>query len=285
MDPSGAASDPFCGTATYDGHDGVDIRLRSMRDVATGQPVVAALGGTVRGVRDGVDDHLVRTDADRSAIAGRECGNGIVLTHPNGVETQYCHMRKGSVSVKAGQRVEAGAKLGEIGASGLAQFPHVHLSVRVGGRKIDPVSGRELSGGCAGAAALSQSLFAPEAAAAFSPSATAVIGMGIAAAPVDFGSLVETGAPATPAAGGSATLVWTWLINVRAGDVVHSTMTAPDGTMFFEGDARPLERAKATYLSFAGRKRPLAAGTWRLTTEVRRDGAPVLKETRSVEVR
>ena len=35
-----------------------------------------------------------------TATAGRNCGNGVTLDHGDGWQTQYCHMRRGSVAVK-----------------------------------------------------------------------------------------------------------------------------------------------------------------------------------------
>src|SRR5512139_1973201 len=55
-----------CGSATYDGHDGTDIRVRSLADAGT-VSVVAAASGVVKAVRDGVEDRLAVTDADRAA--------------------------------------------------------------------------------------------------------------------------------------------------------------------------------------------------------------------------
>ena len=71
-------------------------------------------------------------------LKGRECGNGVVLRHKGGWETQYCHLKQGSVLVKSGQEVWAGQELGFVGQSGKAAFPHVHLSVRKDGKVVDP---------------------------------------------------------------------------------------------------------------------------------------------------
>ncbi len=136
-DASAGATDYACGVASYDGHDGTDIRVLN---TSVTVDVVAAATGVVRGVRDGVPDNLVKTDADKAAVSNIECGNGVVLDHGDGWETQYCHLRQGSVKVKTGDKVGVGGLLGTIGYSGNAAFPHVHLSVRKDGKKLDPFS-------------------------------------------------------------------------------------------------------------------------------------------------
>ena len=122
-DPGPAAVDFTCGPLTYDGHDGTDIALPNRAAMAAGVAVLAAAPGVVRGVRDGVADFAPK-------VEGRECGNGVLVEHQGGWVTQYCHMRQGSVIVKPGQSVETGTPLGLIGQSGMADFPHVHLSLR-----------------------------------------------------------------------------------------------------------------------------------------------------------
>ena len=77
MKAGDGAQDPYCGIATYEGHDGVDLRVLSMNDVMRGVPVVAVADGEVLRGRDGVEDRLVRTEAVRAEVANRECGNGV----------------------------------------------------------------------------------------------------------------------------------------------------------------------------------------------------------------
>src|SRR6478672_13776971 len=60
-DPTEGVLDYACGSETYDGHEGTDIRLRSTADVEKGVAVKASAEGTVVGLRDGVDDRLVRS--------------------------------------------------------------------------------------------------------------------------------------------------------------------------------------------------------------------------------
>lgn len=139
--------DYTCGPMTYDGHKGTDIRIANLARMREGVKVLAAADGIVRGKRDGMEDVYV-SDIDRETIQNRECGNGVVLRHPGGYETQYCHMRKGSVVVEEGDEIKAGQELGLIGLSGLTEFPHVHFEVRRGKTIIDPFVGETTESGC-----------------------------------------------------------------------------------------------------------------------------------------
>jgi murein DD-endopeptidase MepM/ murein hydrolase activator NlpD len=137
-DQGPAAVDYTCGTETYNAHDGTDFRVR---DTTQSVNVIAAAAGKVLGMRDGMDDYLINSPEEIAALGNRECGNGVVIDNGDGWQTQYCHMRKGSVVVKKGDLVEVGRPLGIVGFSGAAAFPHVHLSVRHNGTKIDPFTG------------------------------------------------------------------------------------------------------------------------------------------------
>jgi murein DD-endopeptidase MepM/ murein hydrolase activator NlpD len=139
-DPGAGAVDYNCGHRTYNGHKGTDFAILDRRVMDEGVTVTAAASGTVARLRDGMADIAV-TKATRAAVAGRECGNGVVLQNGSGWETQYCHMRRRSIVVRVGQRVAAGQKLGLVGLSGMTQFPHVHLSVRHDGEPVDPFVG------------------------------------------------------------------------------------------------------------------------------------------------
>ena len=136
-DPSPVASDFTCSSLSYNGHKGTDFALTSRSDIARNIRVLATAAGRVKGVRDGMDD-VSYSAANAENVAGRECGNGVVIDHGDGWETQYCHMKKGSVTVKPGQKLWQGQELGFVGQSGKAAFPHLHLSVRKDGKVIDP---------------------------------------------------------------------------------------------------------------------------------------------------
>ncbi len=136
-DPGPGARDFRCGPLSYDGHKGTDFALPDRAAMAAGVPVLAAAPGVVTALRDGMADGAF-AGGDSDAVAGRECGNGVVVDHGDGWETQYCHMRRGSVQVSKGARVARGDVLGAVGQSGKSEFPHLHLSVRRHGQVVDP---------------------------------------------------------------------------------------------------------------------------------------------------
>jgi hypothetical protein len=104
-----------------------------------GVTVLAASPGTIRATRDGMPD-IASNAPNAPDITNQDCGNAVVITHAGGWETQYCHLKRGSVVVTRGQTVSAGTPVGQIGLSGNTEFPHLHLSLRQNGEVIDPFS-------------------------------------------------------------------------------------------------------------------------------------------------
>ncbi len=141
-DPGKGYADFTCGRMSYDGHKGTDIALTHAGRLRERIAVRAAAGGRVVGVRDGMRDLDVRR-IGRAALKGKDCGNGVRIDHGEGWHTQYCHMKRGSVSLKRGGRVRAGERLGAVGLSGRTEFPHLHISVEKNGKVVDPFVGVE----------------------------------------------------------------------------------------------------------------------------------------------
>jgi murein DD-endopeptidase MepM/ murein hydrolase activator NlpD len=56
-------------------------------------------------------------------------GNYVMINHGNGEHSLYAHMQPGSVRVRAGEKVAAGAQLGKLGSSGNSTEPHLHFQV------------------------------------------------------------------------------------------------------------------------------------------------------------
>src|SRR5262245_17608090 len=136
-DASPDVRDYRCGTLTYNGHNGTDFRLPTVAAQRSGVNVLAAADGQVLRTRDGMADISISA-AGAPSVADRECGNGVVISHAEDWETQYCHLAQGSLRVKAGDRVVAGQPIGHVGLSGKTEFPHLHLTVRRGGKVVDP---------------------------------------------------------------------------------------------------------------------------------------------------
>ena len=275
-DPGPAAKDHRCGSATYDGHDGIDIRLPTTAAMRRGVAVVASAAGVVRGVRDGVEDRAVTSAADRAAVSDRECGNGVAVTHAGGWETQYCHMRRGSVVVREGQAVAAGEKLGEVGLSGWTQFPHAHITVRQGGKAVDPFTGGTAACGQAG-----RLLWAPQVAAALAYRSPQVINAGFAAGPVEMAA-VEADVVPRPTRASPALVAYVRTIGIEAGDRIDMVLTTPDGRELARQAVPPFDRPKAQQLNFIGGRLKTAAwspGRYKLTYRITRGGKVVLDRT------
>jgi len=148
-DASDKVRDYSCGGRSYNGHDGTDIRIRNLEVQRQGVEVLAAAPGRVIGGRNDMEDISVKT-AGKAAIAGKECGNGVMLEHEGGWRTQYCHMAKGSVRVKAGDQVTTGQPIGLVGLSGDTEFYHLHFTVRRHGKIVDPFAYGAPENSCGG---------------------------------------------------------------------------------------------------------------------------------------
>jgi hypothetical protein len=276
VDQSALAKDYTCGAATYDAHAGTDFRVLSVSAARSDVAVLASAPGTVKSLRDGEADQLV-TRGGKKLVAGKECGNGILLQHAGGWETQYCHLRRGSVRVKPGDAVERGEVLGAVGFSGLAQFPHVHLAVRQRGQDIDPFTGQPLHRGCG--RSTGSSLWTPDMRTLMTYRASEIIQTGFAAAPVSIEAL-ETGTMLRVPARDTPIVLFSRGINLLKGDHYRLRLTGPSG-IIAERELDPLERNKAQYVAYIGKKAPVAGwnpGVYQGMVEVIRDGHLYMSE-------
>ncbi len=271
-DPGPGRRDFMCReTLTYDTHGGTDFALRSLAEMEAGVEVIAAAPGTVRGVRDGMADRVFDPDRDTAALDGRDCGNGVVIAHEGGWETQYCHLREGSVAVRPGQSIAIGDTLGLVGMSGRAQFPHLHLHVRRGNAVIDPFAPDRAAQCGTATATLFQDppTYQPGGliAAGFAPAVPAYDA--IKAGDAHAASLPET-APAL--------VLWGFAFGTEPGDALRLTITGPEGDRVFTTDAE-FDRGQAQAFRAGGRRTQGAEwftpGTYTGTVALIRDGAPI----------
>jgi murein DD-endopeptidase MepM/ murein hydrolase activator NlpD len=96
-------------------HRGVDLRG------AAGTPVYATASG-------------------HALLAGwcdRGTGNCVVIEHEHGWRSQYFHLSE--VHIRAGQRVNRGQHIGDIGSTGRSTGPHLHFQLGRDGEAIDPI--------------------------------------------------------------------------------------------------------------------------------------------------
>ena len=279
IDPSDRAEDFTCGFLTYDGHKGTDFALPSLAAMQAGVNVLAAAPGVVRATRDEMPDILMTND-NAAAVDGRECGNGVVIRHADGWETQYCHMKRGSIAVTSGQRVETGTVLGQVGLSGRTQFPHVHLSVRQGNKVVDPFAPDAEAGTCG--TAPSRTLWSD-------PPAYRAGGLssaGFATAVPAFDAIkqgdaalaeIDTRAPAI--------VLWAFGFGARPDDQMALRIFGPDGEVFAHTDV--LESRHAQFFRAGGKRlrSPLPPGRYSGEVTMIRGGTALDTLLTEVEVR
>lgn len=246
-DPGPDAQDFTCGPLSYDGHKGTDFALSTFAEMNAGVDVLAAAPGVVTGVRDGMAD-LLYTPERSAEIDGRDCGNGLVIDHGEGWVTQYCHLKKGTVAVARGARVEKGDRLGEIGLSGRTQFPHLHLSVRKDGREIDPFGTRDTNT-CSLPLAGETALWTTPI--PYTPGA--IMTLGFSEMIPDYEAVQAGTASSAITPESPAFVLYAFAFGSRSGDRLVLSVDGPQGTLFSQDIT--LERTQARFFRATGKRR------------------------------
>lgn len=83
-----------------------------------GQPVYAARSGVV--ISSGIGQGCVKNGSNN---------NTVTIVHDDGTLTGYLHMPGNGITVKKGDRVQAGQQIGVIGTCGQSSGPHLHFEV------------------------------------------------------------------------------------------------------------------------------------------------------------
>jgi murein DD-endopeptidase MepM/ murein hydrolase activator NlpD len=123
--------------------------LVSPVNAATGTPYRKAGSAWSKGYHTGVDFAVPTGTSVKAVAAGKVVSAGwggsfgyqVVIRHSDGRYTQYAHLS--AISVKNGQTVGGGQRIGRSGSTGNSTGPHLHFEVRTGpgfGSDIDPVA-------------------------------------------------------------------------------------------------------------------------------------------------
>lgn len=278
VDPTGAHLDHQCGPLSYDGHKGTDIRLITLSDMEDGVDVLAAAPGTVRATRDGMAD-IAANAPNAPDLGGKDCGNGLVIDHGGGWETQYCHMKNGSLSVTKGQRVAKGTALGKVGLSGRTEFPHIHMSIRKDGDVVDPFAPDAVPGTCQSA---QRTLW--EDPVSYLPGA--LLDAGFTGAVPEFDQIKQgLPDPETLPADATGLVLWGYAFGIRAGDTMRFNIAGPEG---WRHDLHvEFPKPQAQLFRASGRKRPpdgWPAGTYAGTVTLERNGEVLGEQQLSVSI-
>ncbi|MEU4985717.1 transglycosylase family protein [Streptomyces sp. NPDC021969] len=145
--PKESSSDS--GKAKAAGKAAADRAVVAPVDAATGTPYHQAGSSWSKGYHTGVDFPVptgtsVKSVADGRVVSagwGGSYGYQVVVRHGDGRYSQYAHLS--AISVKSGQSVGAGQRLGRSGSTGNVTGPHLHFEVRTGpgfGSDVDPVA-------------------------------------------------------------------------------------------------------------------------------------------------
>lgn len=253
LKPGKGVLDYACGTATYDAqpgfqHKGTDIGIQDMAAVRAGVEVRAAAAGVVVGMRDGVTDINVK-DRTSPLPINKYCGNGVRLKHAQGLVTQYCHMKKGSIVVKAGEQVRQGQRLGLVGLSGFSAFPHLHFQVIQGKTIVDPFVGFTRKKSCGVG---ENPLWTDEALGHLPYQPTAIYNAGFLDKKPNFKAISQglyksdhfpTTAPAL--------VLWAEFFRVEAGDILTFEIKDHTGQVLHKNSV-PIKSNKAHYVGFSG---------------------------------
>lgn len=149
--PGAKESKPAKSTKTKDadGKATTGHSLVAPVSAGTGTPYHATGSSWSKGYHTGVDFPVptgtsvkaVKAGSVVSAGWGGSFGYQVVIRHADGRYTQYAHLS--AISVREGQSVSGGQRLGRSGSTGNSTGPHLHFEVRTGpgfGSDIDPVA-------------------------------------------------------------------------------------------------------------------------------------------------
>jgi len=279
-----------CNHASFDTLNGTDIRIIDYVQMHRGVKVLAVASGTVTAIRNTEDDFLFK-DFGANMIKNKECGNGVVIDHGNGYESQYCHMAKSSVIVQVGQHVNRGDALGLIGMSGMTEFPHVHLGIRKDHIAIDPFTSLAASNHYSCAAndtTPKQPLWDADTLKKFTYLNAAIINFHVTGKipnqdSARLGSFREDSIPLNA----PVVILWADLIHLNKGDTLNFSITAIATGKIVFATSGTINQDYAQYFVYAGKESAelkLVKGAYNAEITVVRAGKNIAQQVRDFNV-
>lgn len=277
-----SARDFTCASKTYEGHKGTDFAIRSRIEMEQGVNVLAARDGKVLRLRDGEDD-LPKTEEEYQSIRNqnKDCGNGVIIDHTNGLQTYYCHLKKDSIKVAIGDEVKKGDVIAQIGQSGFSEFPHLHFTVIWEGGQIDPFTGHMKDDGCG---KFKDNLWEDDI--AYEP--YAIFDGGFSNTVPNFVEIAKGQIhPKSLSTSGQAFVYWAGFYHAVEGDKITLTIRDPDGQIFAQREQVLEKGRKRPSYYYTGRKlenHTLKKGTYTGTITYEKKGHPPKAVTHQVQV-
>jgi len=100
----------------------------SLKSFHSGTDFRAPTGTKLKAINDGV-----------VVVASKRyySGNAVIIDHGEGIYSSYSHLSK--IKVKVGQKVKRAEVIGLSGATGRVTGPHLHFSIIIESKKVDPL--------------------------------------------------------------------------------------------------------------------------------------------------
>lgn len=269
-----------CAQLPFSTKDGVIFIAKHDALVRDGIKILASQDGRVKAVRSNVDDQ------DKSTVGIAPCGNGLIITHANGYETQYCYLRKDSIKLKKGDKVKEGQELGLMGMSGNINYPALLFTLKQKNKHIDPFTNNHASKDCGYNS--DKSLWNSEAIKAMIHSGTIITNYGFTTEEPEIAK-ARNGDYNIMTIAGNTNIIGYFidLIGVYEGDLIFIEMLSPDGYKIVSYQKKFVDfnpRAFA-HIVYKNQSQKLNEGEYKISFKLLRQGSIIIEKQDSLKIR
>ena len=225
--------------------------------------------------RAGIQNFVKDTLTDKVISSSKEFNDGW--------RTLYGHLKRESLMVQKGDTVTSGQKLGDIGLSGLTQFPHVHFQVQYLGQTTDPFTGLQRFSLCEDT---ENNLWSEDAFEQVIYQSGFLLDYGVNDQPPVSYRDIESGEFNQGTNDDSENLfTWVRFIGLPAGSQVTLSITSPDGETVKSKTFDKLKTSKAQNFYYMGIPNPVdQPGSWQAEVILKRPSQPKSRQVFSYTV-